>query len=91
VDKVMALLVEVAEGLTADPAWADDIVDAPQMLGVDKFTESGVVIKLLLKTEPDRMFPVRRELLRRVKKAFDQAGIEPGFPVRVLRDLPRRD
>ena len=91
VDRVMALLVEAARELKADPEWADEIVDEPQMLGVDKFTESGVTIKLMLKTHPERMFPIRRELLRRVKKAFDQAGIEPGFPVRVVREHPRAD
>jgi small-conductance mechanosensitive channel len=42
----------------------------------------------MLKTHPERMFPVRRELLRRVKNAFDEAGIEPGFPVRVVRQRP---
>jgi small conductance mechanosensitive channel len=88
VDQVMARLMEVARGLKDDPEWAEDIVDQPQMLGVDQFTESGVVIKLMLKTEPDRMFPVRRELLRRVKKDFDEAGIEPGFPRRVVRRVP---
>jgi small conductance mechanosensitive channel len=88
VDRVMATLLEVARDLKADPEWADEIVDEPQMLGVDKFTESGVVIKLMLKTQPERMFPIRRELLRRVKKAFDEAGIEPGFPQRVVRQAP---
>jgi small-conductance mechanosensitive channel/flagellar biosynthesis chaperone FliJ len=88
VDRVMATLLEVARGLKADPEWADEIVDEPQMLGVDKFTESGVVIKLMLKTQPERLFPIRRELLRRVKKAFDEAGIEPGFPQRVVRQVP---
>jgi hypothetical protein len=87
VDRVMALLLGVARDLKADPKWADEIVDEPQMLGVDKFTESGVIIKLMLKTHPERMFPVRRELLRRVKKAFDEAGIEPGVPHRVVRQI----
>jgi small conductance mechanosensitive channel len=91
VDRVMSLLLEVARGLKADPEWAAEIVDEPQMLGVDKFTESGVIIKLLLKTQPERMFPIRRELLRRIKKAFDEAGIEPGFPVRVVREHPRTE
>jgi small-conductance mechanosensitive channel len=91
VDRVMALLLEVARELKADPEWAEEIVDEPQMLGVDKFTESGVVIKLMLKTHPERMFPVRRELLRRVKKALDAEGIDPGFPVRVVREPRRSD
>jgi small-conductance mechanosensitive channel len=85
VDRVMALLLEVAGTLKTDPEWAEEIVDEPQMLGVDKFTESGVIIKLMLKTQPDRMFPVRRELLRRVKNAFDKAGIQPGVPQRAVR------
>ncbi|MCG6924195.1 MAG: mechanosensitive ion channel family protein [Acidobacteria bacterium] len=88
VDLVMALLLDVARGLKADPEWSEEIVDEPQMLGVDKFTESGVIIKLLLKTQPERMFPIRRELLRRIKKAFDEAGIRPGFPQRVVREPP---
>jgi small conductance mechanosensitive channel len=91
VDRVMAVLVEVAQGLKADPAWSEEIVDEPQMLGVDKFTDSGVVIKLMLKTQPERLFPIRRELLRRIKKAFDEAGIEPGFPQRVVRERPRAE
>jgi small conductance mechanosensitive channel len=89
VDKVMALLLEVAQDLKADPAWSEEIVGEPQMLGVDKFTDSGVVIKLMLKTQPERLFPIRRELLRRIKKAFDEAGIQPGFPQRVVREHPR--
>ncbi len=91
VDRVMALLLEVARDLKADPVWADEIVDEPQMLGVDKFTESGVLVKLMLKTHPERMFPVRRELLRRVKNAFDEAGIEAGVPQRVVRERPRTE
>jgi small conductance mechanosensitive channel len=91
VDRVMAVLVEVAQGLKADPAWSEEIVDEPEMLGVDKFTESGVVIKLMLKTQPERLFPIRRELLRRIKKAFDEAGIRPGFPQRVVRETSRSD
>ncbi len=86
VDRVMALLLEVARGLKSDAGWAEDIVDDPVMLGVDKFTESGVLIKLMLKTEPAKMFAVRREMLRRAKKAFDEAGIQAGVPQRVVHE-----
>ena len=86
VDRVMALLLEVARGLKSDAEWAEHIVDDPVMLGVDKFTESGVLIKLMLKTEPAKMFAVRREMLRRAKKAFDEAGIQAGVPQRVVHE-----
>jgi len=45
------------------------------MLGVQEFAADGVVIKLMMKTLPEEMFVVRRELLRRVKNKFDEVGI----------------
>ncbi len=54
------------------------------MLGVDKFTDYGVVIKFMLKTLPDKMFPIRRQMLRRVKNKFDDVGIEISVPHRML-------
>lgn len=44
------------------------------MLGVDRFGDYGVVIKFMQQTRPDTIFPVRREILRRVKNRFDEAG-----------------
>ena len=54
------------------------------MLGVDKFSESGPVIKFMIKTLPDRRFPVKREMMRRIKKRFDELGIEIPVPQRVV-------
>jgi len=84
VDRAMATLTEAADELCADAEFGEWIEGDPVMLGVDKFTESGVVIKFMLTTRPDKMFPVRRELLRRVKKRFDEAGIEISVPHRVM-------
>ena len=60
------------------------VTDEPVMLGVDKFTENGLVIKFMVQTLPDKIFPTRRELLRRIKKRFDEVGIEVAVPHRVL-------
>ncbi len=84
VDRAMEVLHEVSEQLSSDPEFGDWIEEEPVMLGVDKFTEYGVVIKFMLKTRPDKMFPVRRELLRRVKNRFDEAGIRISVPHRVV-------
>jgi small-conductance mechanosensitive channel len=54
------------------------------MLGVDKFTEYGVVIKFMMRTVPEQMFAVRREMLRRIKNRFDAAGIQIAVPHRVI-------
>lgn len=84
VDHVMEVLLEVAEELRADPEFGPWITDDPVMLGVDKFTDYGVVIKFMLKTLPDKMFPIRRQMLRRVKNKFDDVGIEISVPHRML-------
>ena len=77
-------LSEVAAELRADPDWAERITEDPVMMGVDAFTEYGVVIKFMLKTTPEDMTAVRRELLRRVKNRFDELGIEIAVPHRIL-------
>ena len=84
VDRAMEVLLEVAEELRADKEFGPWITDEAVMLGVDKFTEYGVVIKFMLKTLPDKPFPVRRQMLRRVKNKFDEEGIEISVPYRML-------
>lgn len=75
VDRVMETLHEVAREVRKDPKYAEWITEDPVMLGVQEFAADGVVIKLMMKTLPEEMFVVRRELLRRVKNKFDEVGI----------------
>ena len=84
VDRVMAVLLEVAAELRDDPDFGPWVTNEPVMLGVDRFTEFGVIIKFIIETLPDKMFPVRREMLRRVKNEFDKVGIEISVPYRML-------
>ena len=88
VDRVMEELLEVARQMRRDPEWEDTITDDPTMLGVDRFTESGVIIKFMVQTRPDRIFPTRRELLRRVKNRFDEVGIQISVPYRQILKTP---
>ncbi len=83
-DRVMEVLVDVARNLAKDPEWKGKIIGEPDMLGVDKFTEYGVVIKFMVKTQPDQLFPVRREMLRRISKRFIDEGIKITVPQRII-------
>jgi small conductance mechanosensitive channel len=84
VDRAIATLVEVAKELHDDPDWKGSIIGDPEMLGVDKFTDCGVVIKFMMKTQPDKLFAVRREMLRRITKRFQELGIQITVPQRIL-------
>ncbi|HEV2546744.1 MAG TPA: mechanosensitive ion channel domain-containing protein [Stellaceae bacterium] len=75
-DRVVAVLREVADELRRDAAWAPFLMAPLDVVGVDKFTDSAMVIRVRLKTVPLKQWPLGREFNRRMKKAFDQHGIE---------------
>ena len=84
VDEVMAVLKEIAEGLRLDPAFAEDILEPLEMLGVDRFADSAVIIKCRIKTKPIQQWRIGREMNRRIKNTFDAKGIEMPFPHQTL-------
>jgi small conductance mechanosensitive channel len=80
VDKVMAVLLELGTQLIDDKEFGSLIIGEMEMLGVDKFADSAIVIKLLIKTYPLKQWIIKREMLRRIKNKFDELGIEIPFP-----------
>jgi len=80
VDEVMKVLQEIAEDLRRDSRFGVDILDPLEMLGVDQFKDSAVMIKCRIKTEPHKQWRVGREMNRRIKNTFDAKGIEIPFP-----------
>jgi small conductance mechanosensitive channel len=83
-DRVMEVLKSICAELRADEKFAPLILDDAEMLGVDALGESAVVVKFLVKTAPTKQWGVKRELLRRIKKRFDELGIEIPLPQRVI-------
>ncbi len=88
VNRVMDVLVELGKQLRRDPEFGPLILEDPVMLGVDSLGDSAVVIKFFLKTRPLRQWPVKRELLRRIKVTFDEMGIEIPYPHRTIFHRP---
>jgi small conductance mechanosensitive channel len=89
-DAAMALMREVAAELRADPAHAARILDDLEVAGVDRWADSSVVIRARFRVAPLEQWTVRREYLRRLKKAFDRAGIEIPFPQMTVHVPARR-
>jgi len=84
IDQVIEVLKKVGEELCAAPEYANVILEPMTVLGVDSFGESSVNIRLFFKTIPLKQWEIAREYRRRVKKAFDAAGIEIPFPHRTV-------
>jgi len=55
---------------------AHEILEKPTLLGVEKLDDSGVTIRMIVKTPPLKQADVAREWKRRIKDEFDRAGIE---------------
>ena len=83
-DHVMQVINEVGEELAADEDWKSVIISPPKSLRVDSFGESGIDIKILGDVQPIRQWEVMGELRRRLKRRFDEEGIEIPFPHRVM-------
>jgi len=80
IDEVMELLKKIGEGLAKDARFGEMILEPLEVLGVDGFGGSEVVIKCVMKTAPAKQWEVGRELRRRIKNTFDERGIEIPFP-----------
>ena len=50
------------------------------VVGLDRFADSAVIVRVRTKTKPIRQWAVGREFNRRMKKKFDELGIEIPFP-----------
>lgn len=83
-DQVIDLLRKVADDMRKDDKFGLLILDEVEIFGVDQLADSAVVIKGRIKTLPVKQWEVGREYLRRVKRAFDEHGIEIPFPHRSL-------
>jgi len=83
-DKVIEVMNRVGSEMKQDEIVGSFMLGEPEIFGVDKFDNSAVVIKGRIKTKPIRQWQVGREYLRRIKLAFDNAGIEIPFPHQTL-------
>lgn len=87
-DRVSDILRGVGAELRADPVFGPYTLADLEVLGIDQLADSAVVVKVKMKTLPVKQWDVARELRRRIKHAFDAAGIEIPFPQMSL--WPRR-
>ena len=57
-----------------------DVLDEPEVWGVEALGANGITIRLVVKTRPSEQYRVSRELRQRLKAAFEREGIEIPFP-----------
>ncbi|MEE4310243.1 MAG: mechanosensitive ion channel family protein [candidate division KSB1 bacterium] len=80
VDEVIRVIKQVDEDLRNDPEFGNDIIEPMEILGLDQFADSAIIIKTRTTTKPIKQWGVAREFNRRLKKRFDEEDIEIPFP-----------
>ncbi len=83
-DEVIAILMEVGEGMRQDPKYGMNIVEPFEVLGLQKFADSAIIIRCRFTTKPLKQWGLKREFNRRVKRVLDEHGIEIPFPHRTI-------
>ena len=71
IDRALELIASVAAQMDRESDWQDQIIEPPEVLGVDNFSDRGSVVRIWIKTEPLKQWAVAREFRLRLQKAFE--------------------
>ncbi len=82
--KVIGLLEEVAAELERDAAYADVLLEKPDVAGVNAVTATTMTIRMTAKTAPNQHWGIQRTLLERSLAALGKAGVRSPIPMGVL-------
>lgn len=80
IDKARKIVKKIGLDLAQDPEFAKSIIEPLKMQGVDQFGDTGMLMKMKLKTRPGEQFGVKRRALMMIKQAFDENGIKIAVP-----------
>jgi len=83
-DRIIALFSQIGKEMETDERFKEALLEPLQILGVERFGESQLVIRMAVKTAPLKQWEVSRELRKRIKNRFDEEGIQTPYPHRIL-------
>lgn len=88
IDKLVKVINQVGEQMAEDEEWAKHILEAPKFLRINDFSAAAISVKIVSKTEPTKQWSVAGELRKRLKAAFDKAGIKTAAPLPIIPPKP---
>jgi len=83
IDQALKLIDTVVLEMSREPKWREQILEH-EVLGVENFADRGLTIRVWIKTQPLKQWDVAREYRRRLKVAFDRAGIAIPLPEQII-------
>ncbi|MEH2238857.1 mechanosensitive ion channel family protein [Nostoc sp.] len=83
-EKALKLIESIGFQMNQEMQWQSQILEPPQVLGIDQFGDRGLIIRVWIKTQPLKQWDVAREFRRRLKVALDEAGISISVPQQAI-------
>nr|WP_246256883.1 mechanosensitive ion channel family protein [Amycolatopsis anabasis] len=77
VDRATEVLAETANAATTSEPLSTDVMEPPEVLGVESVTPEGIKLRLTVKVRPGKQWAVQRALRARIIAALEDAGFEP--------------
>lgn len=90
IDQVEEIVNEVGAKLALDPKWQDATIEPVQFLRLDSFADSYVVVKAVGKVRPASQWDIAAQFRRRIKKAFEEHGIDIPMPQVVVHEAHKK-
>ena len=82
VDRALEVLRDEAAQFSTDKTWGAQLDGPVEVLGVESLSDSAVVLRTTIRTQPGSQWNVAREFRRRIKNRFDREELEIPFPQR---------
>lgn len=70
------LVLDLAQQMYSESQWRDRILEPPELLGVEQISQTGILFRVWIKTQPMEQWSVGSELLLRMRLAFNEHSIE---------------
>jgi small-conductance mechanosensitive channel len=75
-DAAAAMLRDIGAELLEDEAWAPSVLAPIEVMGVDKLTDTSMVVRARIMTPPTRRWAVAREINRRIRLQAGERGVK---------------
>lgn len=79
-NEALGVMREVGNAMRAEAPWSGRILADTEVIGVERWDASAIVLRCRLEVMPLEQWNVKREYLKRLKYAFDARGIEIPYP-----------
>jgi small conductance mechanosensitive channel len=77
VERASTVLMVAASTATSSELLRDNVLEPPEMLGVESVSPEGIQLRLTVKVRPGKQWAVQRALRGQLLAALEEAGFEP--------------